>query len=242
MKRIGLVLAGVLVGAVVALQVPSLAQNGGTSTGTTDTQQRTITVTGTASINAKPDEADVSLGVHTQAGSAQDAMDQNAAKMNRVLDALKKMGIGDADLATTDVSLNPMWSNDGSSIVGYQAENTIDATIHDMGQVGKAIDGAVGAGANLAGGITFKLSDANQGLNQALAKAVQNARMKADAMSAAAGATIGQVVTIAETSTPGPLPYADRVAFGAAAAAAPTPVNPPTIQTQATVTVTWSLV
>jgi uncharacterized protein len=241
MKRIGLVLAGVLVGALIALQAPSLAQSGGTP-GTTGTQQRTITVNGTASINAKPDEADVSLGVHTQAAKAQDAMDQNAAKMNQVIDALKKMEIGDADLATTDVSLNPMWNNDGSSIVGYQAENSVTATIHDMGQVGKAIDAAVGAGANLAGGITFKLSDANQGLNQALAKAVQNARAKADAMAAAADTTVGQVVTIAETSSPGPLPYAERVAYGAAAQAAPTPVNPPTIETQATVTVTWSLV
>jgi uncharacterized protein len=240
MKRIGLALAGVLVGAVIAFQVPSSAQSTGTPG--TDTQRRTITVTGTASVNAKPDEADVSLGVHTQASKAQDAMDQNAAKMNQVIDALKKLGIGDADLATTNVSLNPMWSNDGSSIVGYQAENTIDATVHDMGQVGKVIDAAVGAGANLAGGITFKLSDANQGLNQALAKAVQNARAKADAMSAAAGATVGQVVTIAENSTPGPFPYAERVAFGAADAAAPTPVNPPTIQTEATVAVTWALV
>jgi uncharacterized protein YggE len=89
MKRIGLVLAGVLVGAVVALQAPSFAQS---SSGTPSTLDRTITVTGTASINAKPDQADVSLGVHTQAGSAQDAMDQNAAKMNQVLAALKKLG------------------------------------------------------------------------------------------------------------------------------------------------------
>lgn len=237
MKRIGLVLAGVLVGAVVALQAPSLAQSSGTPT---STQDRTITVSGTASINAKPDQADVSLGVHTQASTAQDAMDQNAAKMNQVLAALKKLGIGDADLATTNVSLDPVWSSNGNSIVGYQAENTIDVTVHDMGRVGKVIDTAVGAGANLAGGITFSLSDQNQGLDQALAKAVQDARGKADAMAAAAQAQVGQVVKIDETAQPGPQPYDQRVAF-AASEAAPTPVNPPTIETQVSVSVTWAL-
>ncbi|HTG46537.1 MAG TPA: SIMPL domain-containing protein [Actinomycetota bacterium] len=240
MKRIGLVLVGVLLGAVVALQVPSLAQSSGTpgTTGTTD--QRTVTVSGTATISAKPDQADVSLGVHTQAGSAQDAMDQNAAKMNAVLAALKKLGIGDADLATTNVSLDPVWSSNGNSIVGYQADNEIDVTVHDMGRVGTVIDTAVGAGANLAGGITFSLSDQNQGVNEALAKAVQDARGKADAMAAAADAQVGQVVKMEQTSNPGPQPYAERVAFGAAATA-PTPVNPPTIQTDVTVSVTWAL-
>lgn len=238
MKRFGLVVAGFLVGGLIALQVPSAAQQPSDAAGTTD---RTITVTGSATINAKPDEAVVSLGVHTQATKAQDAMDQNAAKMTQVIDALKAMGIGDADLATTNVSLNPMWSNDGNSIVGYQAENSIEVTVHDMGQVGKVIDAAVGAGANLAGGIVFRLSDQNHGVNDALAKAVENAKTKADAMATAAGATVGQVVTIAEASTPGPQPYYDRMGF-AAAEAVSTPVNPPTIETEVQVTVTWQLV
>jgi uncharacterized protein YggE len=236
MRKLGLVLAGVVVGGLVALQVPSGAQ-----TSTPDgTQQRTITATGSATVHAKPDEAIVSLGVHTQADTAQAAMDQNASKMNAVLQALKGLGLGDADLATTNISLDPMWSNTGSSIVGYQAENTVDATVHDLSKVGKTIDEAVAAGANLTGGITFRLSDQNQGLNAALADAVRDAKSKADAMAAAAGSGVGAVVTIAQANAQEPNPYAERVSF-AAAADASTPVNTPTIENEVQVTVTWAL-
>jgi uncharacterized protein YggE len=234
MKRFALVVAGFLAGAVIALQVPSAAQPSGSPT---DTTQRTITVSGTASIHAQPDEAVVSLGVQTQASTAQAAMQQNATKMSAVFGAMRNLGIGGADLATTNVSLDPVYSNDGSTVIGFQAMNQIEVTIHDMGAVGKVIDAAVAAGANLAGGITFQLSDQNQGVNDALAKAVQNARSKADAMAAAADATVGQVVTIDEGHAPTPMGYAvPQAAEGVA-----TPVNPPTIQTQVQVTVTWAL-
>ena len=69
---------------------------------------------------------------------------------------------------------------------------------------------------------------------------MQDARGKADAMAAAAQAQVGQVVKIDETAQPGPQPYDQRVAF-AASDAAPTPVNPPTIKTQVSVSVTWAL-
>jgi uncharacterized protein YggE len=235
MKRLALVVAGFLAGVVLALQVPSTAQPTGT---VSDPAQRTITVSGTASVHARPDEAVVSLGVRTQAATAQAAMQQNAAKMTAVFDAMHKLGIGGADLATTNVSLDPVYDNRGSSVIGFQAMNQIEVTVHDMGKVGGVIDAAVAAGANLAGGITFQLSDQNKGVNDALAKAVQNARAKADAMAVAADATVGQVVTIQEGSQPSPVRYAlPQAAEGAAT----TPVNPPTIETSVQVTVTWAL-
>ena len=242
MKRFALVVAGFLAGALIALQIPSTAQTPSPSDAATPAT-RTITVTGTATVRAKPDEAVVNLGVHTEAEKAQDAMDRNAAAMNRVFDALKALGISDADLATSYISLNPMWTSDGREVTGYQADNTVDVTIHDMAKVGRVIDAAVGAGANLAGGITFRLSDANVGVNHALADAVGNAKAKADAMAAAADAQVGDVVTIVESSAPGPIPYPymDK-AYAGAAVEAPTPVNPPTIETQVSVTVTWNLV
>ena len=236
MKRIGLVVAGFLVGGLIALQVPSTAQQ--TNDGTTE---RTITVTGSATISAKPDEAVVSLGVQTQATKAQDAMDQNAARMTQVFEALKAMGIGDADLATASISLDPMWDDHGQTVIGFQARNQIDVTVHDMGQVGAVIDAGIGAGANLAGGIMFRLSDQNQGVDDALARAVQDAKAKADTMASAADASIGQVVTIAESGSPGPQPYYDRMALTGAEAVS-TPVDPPTIETEVQVTVTWQLV
>jgi uncharacterized protein YggE len=237
MKRIGFAVAGFLAGAVLAFQIPSIAQ----SNDDADAPERTITVSGTATISAKPDEAIVSLGVHTESGSAEAAMNENAERMRDVIAALKDLGIGDADLATSSLSLYPQWSNDGRTVVGYQAENQLSVTLHDMQLVGKAIDRAVQAGANLAGGISFGLSDENQGEDQALADAIADARTKAETMAAAAGASLGDVVTIAETSVAIPLPYYEARDYGVAEAGGEVPVNPPTIESQVSVTVTWAL-
>jgi uncharacterized protein YggE len=237
MRRIGWIMAGALAGLVLAFQLPSLAQGGEV----TDTpQQRVITVTGSATVTAQPDEAVVTLGVHTQADSAQAALQANAAKMNKVLDALRSAGLTNDDLATVSVSLNPMWSNSGQIVTGYQADDQIEATIHDLGNVGRTIDAAVDAGANMASGVTFQVGDEGQGHTDALARAIENAKTKADAMAAAAGASLGQVVTIDESAVAQPMPY--PMYAGAADAATSTPIQPPTIESQVSVTVSWALV
>jgi hypothetical protein len=237
MKRIGYVVAGVVLGAVVALQLPSSAQVSTTGA----SSQRSVTVTGTATIKSAPDEAVISLGVQTQANTAQGALSENAQKMTAVLTALANEGIGKDDIATSYVSLYPMYGQNGQEVTGYQAQNQIDVTVRDLSKVGRVIDAAVGAGANLASGITFKLSDQNQGVNQALADAVHNARDKAESLAAAGNASLGDVITINEGTTPSypPVPY--EMAGAATANSAPTPIQPPTLETQVTVTVTWAL-
>ena len=234
-KRLGFVLAGVVLGGLVALQLPSTAQDA-TGDGATE---RTVTVSGTAHISAKPDEAVVNLGVQTEASTAQGAMEENAAKMNAVFDALKALGLTDAELTTSNIDLYPRYDDHGQTIIGYQAENRVEVTIKDLGMVGKVIDGAVGAGANVAGGISFRVSDDNAGLDDALARAVQDARTKADAMAGAAGAQVGQVITIDQRGAEQPPIYAERLAYAADAA---TPINPGNIEKDVTVSVTWSLV
>ena len=105
MQRLGWIVAGALAGVVLAMQVPSMAQDTGAPA---TPSQRVITVTGTATVTSQPDEAVVTLGVHTQADTAQAVLEQNAAKMNKVLDALRGAGLTNDDLATTQVSLNPL--------------------------------------------------------------------------------------------------------------------------------------
>ena len=239
MKKIGYITAGVVLGAIVALTLPSLAQD----TGSADpsTTQRSVTVSGTSTIKAAPDEAVISLGVQTQANTAEGALSQNAEHMTAVFAALSDQGISKDDIATTDVSLYPTYGQSGVEITGYQAANQIDVTVHDMAKVGTIIDAAVGAGANLSNGITFKLSDESHGVDQALAAAVADARSKAEALATAGGAQLGQVMTIQETSASSPPPIFYDRGMAASSAAVPTPVSPPTLESQVSVTVVWTL-
>jgi uncharacterized protein YggE len=198
-----------------------------------------VTVSGTATIRSAPDEAVVSLGVQTQAPTAQEALQQNANKMSDVMKALLGAGLGQSDIATSSLDLYPNYDSNGTVVVSYSAQNQVNVTIHDMNKVGAIIDTAVGAGANLSSGITFQLSDQNQGVEKALQAAVENARGKAETLAAAGGASLGSVVSITETGAPTPPPiYYEK----AMAAQATTPVSPPTLETQVSVTVVWSLV
>jgi uncharacterized protein YggE len=236
MKRIGIGVAGAVFGLIAALTLPSLGQ----STASSGSSAHTVTVAGTATIKSAPDEAVVSLGVQTNGATAEGALQQNAQRMNHVLDALIGFGIGKSDIATNDVSLYPNYKNDGSGVLGYQASNSVEVTVKNIGKVGKVIDTAVGAGANLTGGISFRVSDQNQGLNDALAAAVKDSRGKADVLAVAGGAQLGSVVSIDET-TAAPQPPV-RYDLAAGAGGASTPINPPTLQTQIYVTVVWALV
>lgn len=231
--------AGLLFGLVAALTLPSLAQSSTPSAGAGGSS-RTVTVTGSASIRSVPDEAVVALGVQTQAPTAQGAMQQNASRMNDVMKAILGDGVKPADIATAWVNLYPNYDSGGTAIVSYAAQNQVNVTVRDLSNVGSIIDDAVGAGANLSSGIQFQLSDQNQGVERALGDAVANARAKAEALASAGDASLGSVVTITEGTTPQypPIPFA----ADAGRAEASTPISPPTLETQVTVTVVWSLV
>lgn len=196
-------------------------------------------MTGSATIRSAPDEAVVTLGVRTQAPSAEGAMQQNANRMAAIMRVLLDQGLRQGDIATAWINLYPNYDSSGLTIVGYTAENQVSATIRDMGRIGRIIDGSVDAGANVLGGIAFQLSDENEGLDEALAEAVGDARNKAEILAEASGATLGPVVTISESGGVAPPPiYYERVA---ADAGATTPISPPTLESQVMVTVVWSL-
>jgi uncharacterized protein len=219
----------VMLGAVV----PSLASPSQPTTSPSGPSgANTVTVLGNGTVTAPPDEAVLSLGVRTEASSANDALKENATRMTAVIKALHGLGISDADIATVSVSLNPRYSH--GSISGYTAENDISVTVHDLSRVGRAIDAAVAAGANVANGVTFQLSDPNQGVTDALKQAVANARAKAQALASAAGANLGSVVSMTESTAQPPVEYA-------VPAPAYTPINPGPVQVQVSVTVVWTL-
>jgi uncharacterized protein YggE len=229
---------GLVFGVALALSLPSLGQSSPPAAGATG-WQRTVTVMGTAIVRSAPDEAVVSIGVQTQGHTAKEALRDNAAKMSKVIDALVKSGVRRQDIATTYVNLYPSYDASGQVLASYTATNQVDVTVTNLSKLGDVIDGAVAAGANLSSGVTFKLSDQNSGRADALAMAIQDARSQAEALATAAGARLGQVVSIEQTSSSLPPPIFDS--GKASGIASPTPILPPTMETQVSVTVAWAL-
>lgn len=212
-----------------------------------------LTVTGTAEAAAAPDRATLRLGAVAQAGQAADAQSQVSAVVQKVVDALKKVGVAEADLSTAGISLSPVYSqpsprgvNNGEpftpKITAYRAENTVVARLSDLTKVGPAIDAATAAGANQVESLTFDLKDDTAARARALTDAVKQGRAKAEALARAAGVRLVYLHDLEESGG-----VATPVAFGggvmrAMAAQAPTPVEPGQVHLSASVTLRYAIV
>jgi uncharacterized protein YggE len=198
-----------------------------------DTPARTVTVTGTGTAKSTPARAGLSFGVQVQASSAKSAIQQNAAAMRKVLAALQDAGAD--DLRTDAVTLSPVYGDD-QTLQGYVAGNTVSATV-TYAAAGSTIDAAVDAGANQVNGPSPLAGDADALYRKALADAVADAREHGQALADAAGAKLGEVISLVEGGA-APIPFA---AADKAVGAGSTPVVPGTLDTSATVTVTFAL-
>jgi len=193
----------------------------------------TLTVNGLGTVKAVPDEAQMSFGVETRRPTAQAAVAANADAMRKVINALRQAGA--REIATQWVSVYPYMS-DGTTIEGYSASNSVSA-VSDVDDAAGLIDAAAEAGANQVSGPGLSSSNAEELYRQALAKAVADARLRADVLAKASGRSLGQITAIVEGGAATPLPYAERAALGAGSS----PIVPGQQETSASITVTFSL-
>jgi uncharacterized protein YggE len=224
-------LAGIALAAVVLV--------GGASAATTasGTDTRTVTVNGTGSVDAVPDQASFSFTVQTKAATAAAALARNGADTSAVIAAVKGAGVAAANIQTSQVSLDPVMSSDGTSVVAFTASDTITASSLAVAKAGAVVDAAVGAGATNVYGPSLTLSSQDALYAKALKAAVAQAKTKAQALADAAGQTLGAVVNIVEGGGSTPIPFAKAAPSDASG----TPIEPGTQEVDATVTVTFAL-
>jgi uncharacterized protein len=197
-----------------------------------------ITVVGTGSVSVTPDTAEWSFGVHTTGETANAALGSNSKSMDRIVAALRTAGIPRDDLQTEQVSVYPRVSDDGRSIVGYDASNTVRATIRDLDEAGRIVDAAVAAGANEVYGPSLTVSDTDAQYRAAVEEAFADARRRAEAIAGNAGVTLGAPVAIVEGSEGGALPYAATLRDEAAAEVG---IEPGKQDVAASLTVTFAI-
>src|SRR5262245_16474595 len=149
-----LVLAGVLLvaPALAGVAQPQCGRSATPPTGST------ITVSGDGTVEVTPDRASFNFGVTTNGATADQALSRNSSEARAIIDALKKAGVDSSDIQTTQVSLWPQTSNDGTRITGYQASNSVQVTAA-LGKSGELVDAAVGAGANNVDGPSLDTAD-----------------------------------------------------------------------------------
>ena len=226
---------GMKIFAILAAAAALLAGGADAATPSTTPSGDTVTVIGTGTVTAVPDQASFSFAVQTKAATASAALTKNGTDTRAVVAALQAAGVPSADIQTEQVSLDPVMSSDGTKIVAYSASDTVGVTKLEIAKAGAVVDAAVGAGATDVSGPSLTVSSQDDLYGKALAAAVANAKSKAQVLAGAAARSLGGVVSIVEGGgVATPLP------FGAAKDTG-TPIEPGTQDIQATVTVTYAL-
>ncbi|MCJ2185260.1 SIMPL domain-containing protein [Novosphingobium beihaiensis] len=158
----------------------------------------------------EPDMATFSAGVTTRGQTASTALSENAARMNKVIAALKRAGIAAKDIQTRNLSVNPVYSQparrpDGSydsderRIIAYQADNQVSVRQRKLDDYGKVIDALVSAGANQVNGPDFTLSHPEAAQDEARIDAIKEARRRADLYAEAAGLHVVRILSVTES-------------------------------------------
>jgi uncharacterized protein YggE len=202
-----------------------------------------VTANGEAVIAMEADQAEIDIGVVTQARNAPEAARENAEKAAKITAEVKKLlGKGD-EIRTAGYSLNPNYRHPQGGkpeIVGYTASNILRIRTGTLTNVGKLIDGAMQAGANTINRLAFTLKDEHGAQLQALRVASSKAKAKAEEMASALGLRIVRVLAVTEAERgvrPVVMPQLRGVQLEAAASA-PTPVEAGTIEVRSSVTLT----
>src|SRR5579864_5154231 len=184
-----------------------------------------IAVVGQGSVEAVPDRATIDVGNQVTRPTAQDAQQRASATMTQIIERILALGIPRDRIHTVEINLFPQRRGPSEEISGYQAVQRATVTVDDLNMVGRVVDAAAAAGANLVGDVTFTLRDPAALRTRALAAAVQDARATANTIAAAAGVTILRVVRIEEVGAAVLVP---RVGLQAAPEVS-TPVLPGTL-------------
>lgn len=205
-------------------------------------EQRTLSVSGSASEFVVPDTASINIGVLTQAATAREASQKNNDAMISVINALKSMGLGDREIQTSFLSIQPLYKSpvegEAPNITGYSASNNVQVTTKMLGNLSGIVDKAVAAGANQVSGVSFTVSEEKQRQihNELLVKAVNDSSAKAGRFAESLNVRITGVRTasISESALP-------PVFAPAAVEKTGTPIQPGESQVSLSVQVTYTI-
>lgn len=164
-------------------------------------KNKTIRVTGEATMTVDSDMAVLTLAVVQQAKTTVLVQQSAAQAADRVISALKALGIDQGKIRTSGFSINPVRDDrqgKQNEIIGYKASNYITVTIEDTSLVAQAVDAAIQAGANEVQSMQYRKRDEASLRMEILGKAAENARAKALALAEALGLKLGKALAVEE--------------------------------------------
>lgn len=205
-----------------------------------------LDVVATGEVTRAPDQVTVMAGVVTRAPQAEAALRENAQRMERVRDALRRLRIEPRDIQTGTISLNQDYERPREPMAsgrpepsGYVASNQLTIRFRDIASAGRIIDALVAEGVTNVQGPMFGLSNQAAALDEARTRALTVARARAELYARTLGTRIRRIVSVSEAGQPGI--YVTGATRGMAAMDASTQIEPGEQLVATNLTVTFEL-
>ena len=167
---------------------------------------RTITVVGEGRVSMEPDIALINVGVEARAKTVSEAKDEVDTQMADIAHALQSAGVAEKDIQTSSYYIHYMRESIPNGRVGsaleiqeeYSVSNMVRVTVREVGKAGDVLDAVVQAGANQVYGVSFTVSDESTWKSHARAKAITDARSRAQELANLADVGLGEVISVSE--------------------------------------------
>lgn len=206
-----------------------------------------ISIGSRGEVKVTPDRATIQISVQTKAPTAAAAATQNATRQKAVIDAIRGLGIPADKISTTGYNVMPEHryeQNREPVIIGYTVVNTVSVEVTDLTLVGRIIDTSISRGANMISSLSFYAANTGAARREAIAMAIQSARLDADAAARAAGGSVGGLLEVSVGAYfPPTRPYEMAAqARMTSAVAADTPIQPGDQTLTVNVSTRWSFI
>ncbi|MEN9912713.1 MAG: hypothetical protein RLY66_121 [Candidatus Parcubacteria bacterium] len=244
-----------LVGILLAVFLAVISVKGMQTLNDNDTPAyNSISVTGKGEAVSIPDIATFSFGVTESAKTVADASTKAADRMNAALKAVKDAGVEEKDIKTTSYSINPKYDYEGgecntyrctpgkSTLTGYEVGQTVQVKIRDLKKVGDIFSTISSLNVENVNSLSFAIDDVEKFKDEARAKAIDDAKAKAEVLAKQLGVRIVKITSFYDSSDQ-PMYYGregmggDAMVMNVKAASAPEiPAGEQTIMSSVTIT------
>jgi uncharacterized protein YggE len=182
----------------------------------------TISVRGAGEVQKIPDIATFSFIVHAENIEPVSAQKASAEAVNAIIAYLKENGTAETDIKTLSYNLSPQYKYTNEAcgpaycpptiprIVGYAVDQTVQVKVRDTNKAGALLSGVGEHGAKDISGLTFTIDDDTAAKAEARAKAITDAKEKAEQLADALAVRLVRLTGFYEEENGGPYPMYDK--------------------------------
>ncbi len=164
--------------------------------------KNTLSVSASGEVFKSPDIAKIILSSVKDEKTAISAQTKVAKVMNAAIDFLKTSGLAEKDIKTTSYNIRPRYDyikDQGRVFKGYEAKQTLEVKIRDLGSVGKILTGLAKRGVNTIGSVSYAIENEDTAKNEARSKAIAKAKKKAKNLAEDLGVDLVRLTSFSES-------------------------------------------